>query len=346
MTRIQAGLLAGDGIGPEITAAAVAVMDAAGAEIDWVTLAAGEDVFNRTGVAVPSETMEALRTIGVALKAPFTNPLNGYASPNWAMREAVEAYVNVRTVQYFPFRGGSRYPGLNLTLIRDQTEDLSRSVSQRSGDGHTGIGVKIITRGASERVARFAMDWAVRYGYGRVTVGHNATNQLATDGLFLDAANDVAREYPNVVIDEEILDALCTHLIQDPSAYRILLLENVYGGIMCGVLAGLAGTVGVMPGAFLGPHGAVFEAGHGSAPKYAGMGRANPAGLILSGAMLLDHVGQSQAAERVRTSVSATIAEGSTLTRDLGGTASTAEFASRCCALVDRESLAEVGQAT
>ncbi|GAA1917307.1 isocitrate/isopropylmalate dehydrogenase family protein [Microbacterium aoyamense] len=326
---VAAGLLRGDGIGPEIVDAAVAVMDAAGADIEWVTLPAGEEAFTNTGSAVPDDTAEALRSLGVALKAPYTTPLTGYTSPSWGIREAIEAYANVRTVQYFA-HPGARYPGLNLTLVRDQTEDLSRSVSQRSSDGDVGIGLKIISRHASERVARFAMQWAVDKGDARVTVGHIATGQRATDGLFLESAMDVAPDFPGVSVDEEILDGLMTHLIQDPSSYRILLLESVYGGIMCGVMAGLAGTVGVMPGAIVGPHGAVFEAGHGSAPKYAGTGRANPAGMILSGAMLLDHVGQRDAGDRVRAAVAATIAQGDVVTRDLGGTATTSEFAARC----------------
>ncbi|GAA3909191.1 isocitrate/isopropylmalate dehydrogenase family protein [Microbacterium invictum] len=332
MSAVPVGLLRGDGVGPEISDAALMVMAAAGADIEWVELAAGEDAFRRTGSAVPDDTAESLRTLGVALKAPYTTPLTGYTSPSWAMREAVDAYVNVRSVQYYPHRG-SRYPGLDLTLVRDQTEDLSRSVSQRSADGDVGIGLKIISRRASERVSRFAMQWAQDHGHDRVTVGHIATGQRATDGLFLESAMDVARDFPDLTVDEEILDGLSTHLIQDPSSYRILLTESVYGGIMCGIMAGLAGTVGVMPGAFIGPGGAVFEAGHGSAPKYAGTGRVNPTGMILSGAMLLDHIGQRQAGDRVRAAVASAVSEGDMLTRDLGGTATTAEFATRCSAL-------------
>ena len=190
--------------------------------------------------------------------------------------------------------------------------------------------MKVTTRTAAERVARFAYAWAIEHGRERITIGHLAPSQRATDGLFLETALAAAAEFPALSVQEEAVDPLCTHLLQDPTGYQILLTPNVYGGILCGVLAGLAGSVGLMPGGIFGPAGALFEAGHGSAPKYAGTDTANPVGCILSGAMLLDHVGQGDIADRIRRAVHDTITDGSSSTRDLGGDGGTSAFTKRC----------------
>lgn len=334
MGTVTAALVRGDGIGPEIVAAAVEIMTAAGADVEWLDVPAGEDAFRETGSAVPDATVEAIRETGIALKGPMGVPMTGYTSPNQELRKIIDAYVNVRSVAYYPHRGHARYPGLDLTLVRDQTEDLTRGASQRSFDGQTGMALKVVTRSSSERAARFTYSWAVDHGYPSVTIGHLAPSQRDTDGLFLETALEVAAEFPDLEVAEEAIDPLCVHLLQDPSDYRLLLLQNVYGGMMCGVLAGLAGTVGIMPGGIFGPGGAIFEAGHGNAPKYAGTGRANPVGCILSGAMLLDHVGQGAVAARIRTAVHDAIEEGTTATADLGGHGSTADFARRCSDLL------------
>lgn len=331
MSRVSAALVRGDGIGPEIVSAAVDVMSAAGAEVDWIDVPAGEAAFERTGHAVPPETVEAVKDTRLALKGPMGVPMSGYTSPNQGMRRIIDAYANVRSVQHYAHAGWSRYPGLDVAIIRDQTEDLTRGASQRTAGDEAGMAMKVVTRASSERVASFAYQWAEDHGIAGVTIGHLAPSQRDTDGLFLESALAVAERFPGVTVTEEAVDPLAVHLLQDPSSYRLLLMQNVYGGIFCGVLAGLAGTVGVMPGGIFGPGGAIFEAGHGNAPKYAGTDRANPVGCILSGAMLLDHVGQQDVADRVRKAVRETIEEGTTTTRDLGGSGGTAAFARRCC---------------
>lgn len=334
--KVSAALVRGDGIGPSVVDSAVAVLAAAGAEIDWLPVPAGEDAFRDTGSALPDQTVRTVRDTGLALKGPMTVPMSGYPSPNGGMRDIVRAYVNVRGVRYYPHRGHARFPGLDVTIVRDVTEDLTRGAQQETDGGEAGIALKVITRAASERLAHFAYEWAISHGSETVHVAHLAPAQRSTDGLFLRSALSVAEQYPALRVVEEAIDPVCVHLLQDPSPYRIVLTPNVYGGILCGVVAGLAGTVGVMPGGNFGPDGAVFEAGHGSAPRYAGTGTANPVGLILSGAMLLDHVGQRDVAERVRKGVYDTIAEGVALTRDLGGAATTSEFTTRCCALIEK----------
>lgn len=330
----SAALVRGDGIGPEIIAATVEVMTAAGAEVEWIEAPAGEDAYRETGEAVPESTAEAVRSAGVALKGPIGVPMTGYQSPNQTLRRVVGAYANARSARYYKHRGHARYPGLDLTIVRDQTEDLTRGAAQGTAGGEAGVRLKVITRASAERVARFTYRLAQARGVDRVTIAHLAPSQRETDGLFLDSAMTVADEFPGLAVTEEAVDPLCVHLLQDPSPYRIVLTTNVYGGILCGVLAGLAGTVGVMPGGIFGDGGALFEAGHGNAPKYAGHDRANPVGCILSGAMLLDHIGQSEAADRIRVAVEDTITEGRATTPDLGGTAGTAEFARRCAALL------------
>ena len=335
MSTTTAALVRGDGIGPEIIASAVEIMTAAGADIEWIDVPGGEDAFREFGAAIPEQTVDAVQQTGVALKGPMGVPMSGYTSPNQALRRAVDAYVNVRSVRHYPHNGFARYPGLDLTLVRDQTEDLTRAASQRTFSDEAGIAMKIVTRRSAERAARFSFEWAVRHGHDQVVVGHLAPTQRDTDGLFLECATQIADEFPSVELIEEALDPLAVHLLQDPSGYRLLLMQNVYGGIFCGVLAGLAGTVGVMPGGVFGPGGAVFEAGHGNAPKYVGTGRANPVGCILSGAMLLDHVGQHEAAERVRRAVHDTVIDPKVATQDLGGDGTAADFTRHCVGLLN-----------
>lgn len=334
--KVSAVLVRGDGIGPDVIDSAVEVLSAAGGTVDWIVAPAGEQAFAETGSALPRETVELVKETGLALKGPMTVPMSGYPSPNQGLRDVVRAFANVRGVRYYPHRGHARYPGMDLTIIRDVTEDLTRGASQMTDAGEAGIALKVTTRAASERLAEFAYDWALANEREKVTIGHLAPSQRATDGIFLQAVLSVADRYPGLRISEEAIDPLCVHLLQDPSGYQVLLTPNVYGGILCGLLGGLAGTVGVMPGGNYGLDGVVFEAGHGSAPKYSGTGSANPIGCILSGAMLLDHAGQADAAHRVHRGVYDTIAEGVALTRDLGGNASTAEFTKRCVALIER----------
>lgn len=322
----RVGLIEGDGIGPEITAAARAVLDASGADLEWVDLPAGESAFHTHGSAMPTETVEAALGLDAVLKGPMAVPMSGYSSPNQGLRFALGAFANVRSVQYFQHNGANRYPGLNLTIIRDVTEDLTRGASQEIGDGIAGVALKVVSRPAVERLARFALSYAEALGGSRVTVTHLAPSQRDTDGLFLRVMLEVGEAFPALSLDEEAIDPLMVHLVQDPTRYHILVSPNLYGGILCGLLAGLAGSVGLMPGANLGGAVPIFEPGHGTAPRYAGANRANPVGCILSGAMMLEHLGDHRAGARIRRSVAQAIEHGHA-TPDIGGESGTTEFA-------------------
>lgn len=326
MTR--AGVIEGDGVGPEIVAAARMVVDATGAGVEWVPLPAGADAFRTLGSALPAATVAAVRELKVVLKGPMAVPVDGYPSPNQGLRAAAGAFVNIRSVQHYPHTG--RYPGLDLVIARDVTEDLTRGIGHEFGDGLAGVALRITSRESVERLARFAYTWAQDHGLERVTIGHLAPSQRTTDGIFLRAALDVAREFPTLTVDDEAIDPLCTHLLQDPTPYQLLLTPNLYGGILCGVLSGLAGSVGLMPGVNVGDGIAIFEPGHGTAPKYAGTGRADPIACILSGAMLLEHVGHAGAAQRIHHAVREVIGAG-LATPDIGGTATTSELAGHIC---------------
>lgn len=326
-------LVPGDGIGPEVVAATVKVLGAARADVDWEEVEAGADAFTRYGSALPEQTIEVVRRNAALLKGPMTTPQRGYPSPNMGLRMALGTYANVRSARHYPPGGRSRYPGFEVTVIRDVTEDLGRGATQVIGDGEAGAELKVISRRGAERLARFTFRWARDHGQRRVTVAHQAPSQRATDGLFLRTVKAVAAsEFPDLTLDDEAMDGVCMHLAIDPAGYQVLLAPNLYGGILCGLCAGLAGSVGLMPGAVFGDGTALFEPGHGSAPSYAGRGKVNPTATVLSGAMLLDHLGQRDAAERVRGAVAATIAEGKHVTYDLGGRASTSAMADAICA--------------
>jgi isocitrate dehydrogenase (NAD+) len=312
----------GDGIGPEVTQAARRVIDATGVGIDWVVAEAGEQEFERTGSTIPPETIDLVREVGVVLKGPMANPIgHGYASPNIALRAAAGLYVNVRLAQAFP---GARtnFPGTDLVVVREVTEDVFTGVAQYVGPD-AAIAVKFITRAATQRVARFAFEYALAHGRRRITVAHKAATLKQTDGLFLEAVQQVAADYPTITLDDCLIDALAMHLVREPESFDMLLAPFQYGDILADLCAGLAGGLGVAPGASFGDTAAMFEAAHGSAPKYAGRDVVDPVALILSGALLLDHIGEPAAATRVRTAVAQVIGEGKHTTYDLGGSAGT-----------------------
>lgn len=331
---MRIGYVDGDGVGPEIMAVTRDVLDASGVSIDWVHLEAGAAAFRAHGSALPSTTLDLLGAVDAILKGPMEVPMGGYPSPNQGLRAAAGAFANVRTVQYFP-HPRSRYPGLDVGIVRGVTEDLTAGTSQRFADGAAGAAMKVVSQPHVERLARFAYAYALQRDIERVTVAHLAPSQRDTDGLFLEVALKVAADYPGLIVDEEAIDPLCVHLIQDPTPYRLVLTSNLYGGILCGVLAGLAGSVGLMPGGNLGGTVPIFEAGHGSAPRYAGMDRANPVGVLLSGAMLLESLGEPQAAERVRDAVYLTIEAGHA-TVDVGGGDGTRQFGGRVATALAR----------
>lgn len=324
----------GDGIGPEITAAARLVLDATGVSIDWVESPAGELVYRESGVTIPQRTIDLVREVGVALKGPMTNPFgHGYRSPNIALREAAGVYVNVRRATLFP-GAPSRYDAADLTVIREVTEDVYCGPAQRLGPD-AAIAVKFVTRAATHRVARFAFEYARRHGVRRITVAHKAATLKETDGLFLDAVGEIASAYPDISQDDSLIDALAMQLVRDPSEYRILLAPFQYGDILADLCAGIIGSLGLAPGASFGDGAAMFEPSHGSAPKYAGLDKVNPCAQILSGALLLDHLGEHAAAEQVRAAVADVIRQGQATTYDLRGSASTSAMTRAVMAALD-----------
>lgn len=321
----KATLIAGDGIGPEVVSAAVRVLQATGVEIEWESQSAGALALSREGTPLPEATLHSIRANGLALKGPTTTPIGtGHASINVALRKSLDLYANVRPTKTLP-GVKSRYEGVDIVVIRENTEDLYSGLEHVVVPGVV-ESLKIITEKASTRIAKFAFEYARKNNRKRVTAVHKANIMKLSDGLFLDCCRAVAAQYPDIRFDDIIVDNCCMQLVIDPTRFDMLLLENLYGDIVSDLCAGLVGGLGLAPGANIGEKGAVFEAVHGSAPDIAGKNIANPMALVLSGAMLLDHIGRHDAGERVRAAVSAVLADGKKLTRDLGGTASTSEI--------------------
>lgn len=330
---VKATLIAGDGIGPEVVSAAVRVLQATGVEIEWESHIAGAMALGREGTPLPEKTLESIRANGLALKGPTTTPVGtGHASINVALRKTLDLYANVRPIKTLP-GVKSRYTDVDLVVIRENTEDLYSGLEHVVVPGVV-ESIKIITEKASTRIARYAFEYARKNGRKRVTAVHKANIMKLSDGLFLDCCRTVASEYADIRFDDIIVDNCCMQLVLDPTRFDMLLLENLYGDIVSDLCAGLVGGLGLAPGANVGEKGAVFEAVHGSAPDIAGKNMANPIALVLSGALLLDHIGRNDAGTRVRAAVQRVLSEGKALTRDLGGQASTTEIAEAIAAAV------------
>jgi len=328
-------LIPGDGIGPELARATRRVLDASGVEFDWEVVDAGEAVMAKEGTPLPQYVLDSILRNKVAIKGPITTPVGeGFRSVNVALRQALGLYANLRPVRSIPGLK-TRYDDVDLVIVRENTEDLYTGIEHMVGPD-AAESIKIITRAASERIARFAFEYAVANGRRKVTAVHKANIMKLSDGLFLESCRTVAARYEGrVAFEDRIVDNMCMQLVQKPELYDVLVLPNLYGDIVSDLCAGLVGGLGVAPGANIGTEAAVFEAVHGSAPKYAGQNRANPTALILSGVLLLRHIGEQAAAERVEDSVRAVIAEGRTVTYDLGGSAGTSEFADAIVARLD-----------
>jgi isocitrate dehydrogenase (NAD+) len=319
-------LIPGDGIGPELAEASRRVLDATGIGFDWEVVDAGEAVMERHGTPLPDEVLESIKRNKVALKGPITTPVGeGFRSVNVTLRQALGLYANLRPAR--SIQGiETRYEDVDLVIVRENTEDLYAGIEHRVGPD-AAESIKIITRAASERIARFAFDYAVANGRRKVTAVHKANIMKLSDGLFLESCRSVAADYEGrVEFEDRIVDNMCMQLVQKPDLYDVLVLPNLYGDIVSDLAAGLVGGLGVAPGANIGTDAAVFEPVHGSAPKYAGQDKANPTALILSGALMLRHLGYPSDADRLEAAVRDTIASGTT-TYDLGGTAGTAAFA-------------------
>jgi isocitrate dehydrogenase (NAD+) len=329
-------LIPGDGIGPEIAAAAVTVLDATGVGIEWTTAEAGEAQLAAHGTPLPESVLDAIRDTGVALKGPITTPIGeGFRSVNVTLRQALDLYANLRPARSMEGVEG-RYSDVDLVIVRENTEDLYAGVEHMVGPD-AAESIKIITRAASERIARFAFDYAVQNGRSKVTAVHKANIMKLSDGLFLEACRTVAADYEGrIEFEDRIVDNMCMQLVQKPELYDVLVLPNLYGDIVSDLAAGLVGGLGVAPGANIGIRAAVFEPVHGSAPKYAGQDVANPTALILSGALMLRHLGETEAAARVEAAVRDVIAGGQTVPRDLGGNAGTRAFGEAVAERVSR----------
>ncbi|HEX3219644.1 MAG TPA: isocitrate/isopropylmalate dehydrogenase family protein [Candidatus Limnocylindria bacterium] len=327
-------LIPGDGIGPELAEATTRVLEATGIGFEWDTQTAGEATIASEGTPLPDRVIDSIRRTGIAIKGPITTPVgSGFRSVNVGLRLALELYANVRPAR--TMKGvETRYDAVDLIVVRENTEDLYTGIEHRIGPD-AAESIKIITRSASQRIARYAFEYALRNGRRKVTAVHKANIMKLTDGLFLESCQQVAAQYEGrVAFEDRIVDNMCMQLVQKPEIYDVLVLPNLYGDIVSDLAAGLVGGLGVAPGANIGEEAAVFEPVHGSAPKYAGQNKANPTALILSGALMLRHMGETEAADRVESAVRAVIAEGTTVTYDLGGSAGTREFGDAVAARV------------
>ena len=323
-------IIAGDGIGPEVTAAARRVLDAAGAALDYDEQLAGVAALQASANPLPEETLDSIRRNRVVLKGPLTTPVGtGFRSINVAIRKEFDLYANVRPARSL-FSGG-RYEDIDLVLIRENTEGLYVGVEHyigMEGDAKAAAeSVMIITRFGAERICRYAFEYARRHGRKKVTLAHKANILKYTQGLFLDVGREVAGAYPDIAFEDRIIDATAMALVMNPYRFDVLVMENMFGDILSDLMAGLIGGLGFAPAANIGADIAMFEAVHGSAPDIAGRGVANPTAFVLAAAMLLDHVGQREAGERIRAAVEQALSSEETRTRDLGGTLGTMEFA-------------------
>jgi len=319
-------LIPGDGTGPEVTAAARRVLEATGVEFEWEVQEAGADVMGEYGTPLPETVLDSIRANKVALKGPITTPVGtGFRSINVAIRKRLDLYANVRPARYMegtrPVRQvqatHSSYEDVDLVVVRENTEGLYAGIEHDVIPGEAAESIRVITRKGSERIVRFAFEYARANGRDKVTAVHKANILKATDGLFLQVARQVAEDYPEVEFEDRIVDNMCMQLVQRPHEYDVLVTTNLFGDIISDLCSGLVGGLGVAPGANIGTDIAVFEPVHGSAPKYAGQNKVNPVATILSGALMLRHLGEHQAAERIEAAVAMVVAEGRSVTYDL-----------------------------
>ena len=311
-------LIPGDGIGPEVTSAARVVAEATGVAIDWEVVAAGESAIAKSGTPLPEEVLESIRRNRLALKGPITTPIGGgFRSVNVALRQQLDLYASVRPARAIAGEG-TRFPETDLVVVREATEGLYSGVEHWVDRDHTAAEtVNVITRKASDRIVRFAFELAKRDGRKRVTAVHKANIMKTTGALFQTAFRAIAAEYPSIASDERLVDNMCMQLVKKPEEYDVIVTTNLFGDILSDLCAGLAGGLGVAPGALYGERIAVFEPVHGSAPKYAGQDKANPVAEILCVELLLRHLGEREAADRIWRAVWETIAEKKVVTYDL-----------------------------
>ena len=336
MKSYRVTLIPGDGVGPELAEVTRACLEATGVKFDWDIQTAGMDVMASEGTPLPDRVLESIRKNKVAIKAPLTTPVGkGFRSVNVALRKELDLYACLRPCKsYEGVR--SRYQNIDLVIVRENTEDLYAGIefqkwapataelithierlSKMKIRSDSGVSIKPISVTGSERIVKFAFDYARQYKRKKVTAVHKANIMKFSDGLFLEVAREVAKKYPEIEFEDRIVDNMCMQLVQKPELYDVLVLPNLYGDILSDLCAGLVGGLGVAPGANFGTSGALFEATHGSAPKYKGLNKVNPVALILSGVLMLRHLGETQAADRLEKAVAGVIREGKNVTYDL-----------------------------
>lgn len=318
-------LIPGDGIGPEVAEAARKVVDASGVKIEWDVVEAGAAVIEEYGTPLPEYVLESIKKNKIALKGPVTTPVGkGFKSVNVTLRQTLNLYANIRPTK--TFEGvKSRYDNIDLVIFRENTEDLYAGVEHMVSED-IAESIKIISKKASDRIVRAAFEYAREHNRKKVTAVHKANIMKLSDGLFLKCARSIAEEYKDIEFEDVIVDAMSMKLVIEPEKYDVLVMPNLYGDILSDMAAGLVGGLGMLPGANIGEDGAVFESAHGSAPDIAGQNKANPSAIILSAVMMLQHIGESDAAEKIQKALAKVIKEGKHVTVDLGGTAGTSEF--------------------
>jgi isocitrate dehydrogenase (NAD+) len=329
----------GDGVGPELSEATRRVLEGTGVAFEWDVQEAGADVMDRYGTPLPDHVLESIRRTKVAIKGPITTPVGtGFRSVNVALRKELDLYCCLRPCKFYP-GVRSRYERVDLVICRENTEDLYAGIEFEEGQPETaklldvlsdlsgreiredsGISIKPISITGTKRIVRYAFEYARLYGRRKVTAVHKANIMKFTDGLFLATAREVAKEYPDLGFEDRIIDNLCMQLVQRPEEYDVLVLPNLYGDVVSDLCAGLVGGLGVAPGANIGEEAAVFEATHGSAPKYKGLNRANPMAMMLSGVLMLHHLGEHEAGDRLERAIAGVVAEGRAVTYDMKAT--------------------------
>ena len=318
-------LIPGDGIGPEISDAVTKIIEAAGVKINWDIQSAGADVAEKEGTPLPDRVIDSIKKNKIALKAPVTTPIGkGFRSVNVALRKSLDLYACLRPAKNIPGIK-TRFDNVDLIVVRENTEDLYAGI-ERQIDENKAESIKIITREASERIADYAFDYAVKNNRKKVTAVSKANICKLSDGLFLEAAKAVAKKYPQIEYNEILVDNLCMQLVINPSKFDVLVLPNLYGDIVSDLTSGLIGGLGVAQGANIGKDCAVFEPVHGSAPDIKGQNKANPTALLLSACMMLDYIGEKDSSLKIKKALHKVLEEGRILTQDLGGSASTTEF--------------------
>ena len=332
----QVTLIKGDGIGPEITDSVVKIINAAGVAIDWDVQTAGADVIEEEGTPLPKRVLDSVKRTGIALKSPVTTPIGkGFRSVNVQLRKELDLYANLRPCYNLPSIK-TRYDKVDIVVVRENTEDLYAGI-ERQVDEDTAESIKIITRKASERIAKFAFDYAVKNNRKEVCVVTKANICKLSDGLFLDSARKIAKDYPTIAFREVLVDNCYMQLVQNPNQFDVLLLPNLYGDIVSDLCAGLIGGLGIAQGANIGLDYAVFEPVHGSAPDIAGQNKANPTAMLMSAIEMLNYIGENEAGKRIKLALFETLNAG-IKTADIGGSATTTEFTQ---AIIDRLAVLE-----